>query len=91
MAVRVFAALALMAASFLTASLLTISLAASGGASAQGLFSEFAEGACGAPYVGQDRDTYPCDKTRKPVCQRNTGRCQCLERRDCGAKQDEGW
>ena len=86
MAVRVFAALALMAAS-----LLAISLAASGGASAQGLFSEFAEGACGAPYVGQDRDTYPCDKTREPVCQRNTGRCQGLERRDCGAKQDEGW
>lgn len=60
-------------------------------ASAQGLFSEFVEGQCGAPYVGQDRDSYPCGKIRKPVCQRDTGRCQCLERRECGGKQDESW
>ncbi|WP_395665550.1 hypothetical protein [Methylocella sp.] len=81
MAVRIFAALAL----------LGLIVAAPAGARAQGLFSEFAEGPCGAPYVGQDRDNYPCGKTRKPVCQRDTGRCQCLERRECGAKQDEGW
>ncbi len=80
MAVRVFAALALLVAGF-----------SAGGAAAQGWFSEFSEGACGAPYTGPDRDTYPCEKTRKPVCQRNSGRCQCLERRECGGKLDESW
>ncbi|WP_395696591.1 hypothetical protein [Methylocella sp.] len=66
-------------------------LGAPAGAWAQGFFGEFAEGQCGAPYVGQDRNAYPCSKIRKPVCQRDTGRCQCLERRECGGKQDESW
>ncbi len=49
------------------------------------------EGACGGSYAGQDRASYGCAPTRKPYCQQNTGRCQCLERKACGGKQDEEW
>lgn len=66
-----------------------LAVLAPAGAFAQ--FGEFIEGQCGGSYVGQDRGTYPCSEKRKPICQQSTGRCQCLERRACGGKQDEDW
>ncbi len=53
--------------------------------------AQYVEGQCGGTYTGQDRATYPCDAKRKPVCQQDTGRCQCLEKKACGGKQDEEW
>lgn len=50
------------------------------------------EGQCGGAYRGQDGGTYACGPNRKPYCQQDTGRCQCLERRSCpGGKKDEEW
>ncbi|VFU07748.1 conserved exported protein of unknown function [Methylocella tundrae] len=52
----------------------------------------YSEGACGGPYTGQDGASYTCGTNRKPNCQQGTGRCQCLERKECpGGKQDEEW
>lgn len=48
------------------------------------------EGQCGGPYTGPDGQGYQCTRDRKPYCLPN-GRCQCLERRECGGKQDENW
>ncbi len=48
------------------------------------------EGQCGGPYTGEDGQSYQCGSTRKPYCLAN-GRCQCLERKACGGKQDEDW
>ncbi len=53
--------------------------------------AQYSEGACGGSYRGQDGAGYPCGTNRRPVCQQGTGRCQCLERRACGGKQDEDW
>ncbi len=71
---------------FLAAALICAPLAFADAATAQTV-----EGQCGGSYVGQDRASYPCAPIRKPVCQQSTGRCQCLERRECGGKQDEEW
>ena len=52
----------------------------------------FGGGQCGGSYTGQDGHSYTCGPNRRPFCQQGTGRCQCLERRDCpGGKQDEEW
>lgn len=48
-------------------------------------------GACGGAMRGYDGREYPCQSDRKPVCQQSTGRCVCLERRECGGRHDQGW
>ncbi len=53
--------------------------------------AQYAANQCGGSYTAQDGASYKCKNTRKPYCQQGTGRCQCLERRECGGKQDEEW
>jgi hypothetical protein len=53
--------------------------------------AQYYEGQCGGMMRGYDGRQYPCEATRKPVCEQSTGRCVCLPRRECGASRDEGW
>jgi hypothetical protein len=53
--------------------------------------AQYAEGQCGGVMRGYDGRGYPCEPSRKPVCEQSTGRCVCLLKRECGAKRDEGW
>ncbi len=67
---------------FLAAALACLSFAAN---------AQYTEGACGGVMRGFDGRGYPCAPDRKPVCEQSSGRCVCLQRRDCGARRDEGW
>lgn len=71
---------------FVAAAFAFLSLAILSAANAQ-----YSDGACGGVITGYDRRAYPCHPDRKPVCEQSTGRCVCLLRRECGAKQNEGW
>jgi len=53
--------------------------------------AQYAAGACGGIMRGYDGRQYPCEATRKPVCEQSTGRCVCLARRECGARYDENF
>lgn len=53
--------------------------------------AQYWAGACGGMMRGYDGREYPCESTRKPVCQQSTGRCVCLEKRECGARHDQSW
>jgi hypothetical protein len=53
--------------------------------------AQYWEGACGGAMRGYDGREYPCQQDRKPVCDQSSGRCVCLERRDCGGRHDQGW
>jgi hypothetical protein len=66
-------------------------LALSGVALSSAAQAQYWEGACGGSMRGYDGREYPCESVRKPVCQQSTGRCVCLERRECGARHDQGW
>jgi hypothetical protein len=50
---------------------------------------EWQYGACGGVMTGYDRRPYTCGPDRKPACDRRSGRCVCLLRTECGAKQNE--
>jgi hypothetical protein len=53
--------------------------------------AQYWEGACGGAMRGYDGREYPCESDRKPVCDQSSGRCVCLERRQCGGRRDAGW
>jgi hypothetical protein len=53
--------------------------------------AQYYEGTCGGMMRGYDGRQYPCEATRKRVCEQSTGRCVCLTKRECGASRDEGW
>jgi hypothetical protein len=72
----------LLPAAFAAAALAFLSFAAN---------AQYAEGACGGVMRGFDGRGYQCASDRKPVCEQGSGRCVCLQRRDCGARRDEGW
>lgn len=68
---------------------MSFAMAASSAAKAQDY--GYVAGGCGGMMKGFDGRFYPCEPTRKPVCQQSTGRCVCLLKKECGAKRDEGW
>jgi hypothetical protein len=53
--------------------------------------ADYAEGACGGVMRGYDGRGYPCEASRKPVCQISTGHCVCLQKKECGGKRDQDW
>ncbi len=46
-------------------------------------------GACGGVMTGYDGRPYSCGAERKPACDPNGSRCVCLERRECGGRQND--
>lgn len=69
---------------FVSAAFAFLSLAVSFPAKAQ-----VTEGACGGVMTGYDRRQYTCGRDRKPACDQSTGRCVCVERRECGGSRNE--
>lgn len=66
-------------------------LALAAGAATSPAQAQYWEGACGGAMRGYDGREYPCQQDRKPVCDQTSGRCVCLERRECGGHHDQGW
>jgi hypothetical protein len=56
-----------------------------------GALAQYSEGACGGAMRGYDGRGYPCEADRKPVCETSTGRCVCLQKKECGSKRDQQW
>jgi hypothetical protein len=51
--------------------------------------AQVVEGPCGGVMTGYDRRQYTCAHDRRPACDQASGRCVCVERRDCGGSRNE--